>query len=419
LSHTASETILGKMIIKVYILDDPYDIEVQVLEKLSHELVLGNVFFNKYDVRLDYGTRQLRVFRTLDPQVSLVRLNQITTIPPLSEKLVGVTSELFVDELCVFHSFNRLVAQSGVACAKGVGKLTNGSCTVILANLTNKYVTLQAASIVSKAMKLNSNEWIEHSADNVDSYCEETGQKVLTNLHENHSELIKSYNLLHENHSDFIKSFIVDGEGVNHEQHIKFQNLLMEFIDCFAYDALQSSVATNVYHKIDTGNSNPINSQPYRVSPAERKNIQEQIADMLSKGVISTSKSPWASPVVLVSKKDGSMRFCVDYRKLNSVTVKDVYPIPRIDDSLAALSGAQYFSAVDIFSGYWQIPMHPESRHKTAFTTETGLFQFNVMPFGLCNAPATFQRFMDAVMSGLKWNCLLVYIDDIIIFSNP
>lgn len=139
---------------------------------------------------------------------------------------------------------------------------------------------------------------------------------------------------------------------------------------------------------------------------------------MLRDGIIEPSKSPFASPVVLVRKPDNSWRFCVDYRKLNLVTTKDVYPLPRIEDALSRLEGSKYFSIMDMQSGYWQVQMSPEDKHKTAFITADGLYQFRVMPFGLTNAPSTFQRMMDVLLAGLKWNICLVYLDDIVIFSE-
>ncbi|CAF0956113.1 unnamed protein product, partial [Brachionus calyciflorus] len=139
---------------------------------------------------------------------------------------------------------------------------------------------------------------------------------------------------------------------------------------------------------------------------------------MLDSNVIQHSKSPWASPVVLVGKKDGSIRFCVDYRALNKVTKRDVYPLPRVDDSLNSFGKTTIFSVLDLISGYWQIPMVEEDREKTAFISHCGLYEFLAMPFGLTNAPATFQRYMDAAFGGLKWLCCLVYLDDVIVFSK-
>lgn len=155
-------------------------------------------------------------------------------------------------------------------------------------------------------------------------------------------------------------------------------------------------------HRIKTDGSAVIRRRPYRVSSSERKIIEDNVADMLKRNIIRPSTSSWSSPVVLVEKKDGSVRFCVDYRALNKITQKDVYPMPRIDDALDCLQGAEYFSSLDLRSGYWQIPMHEADKEKTAFTTPDGLYEFNLMPFGLCNAPATFERTMDPVLRVVK-----------------
>ncbi|GFV89399.1 hypothetical protein TNCV_4152181 [Trichonephila clavipes] len=130
--------------------------------------------------------------------------------------------------------------------------------------------------------------------------------------------------------------------------------------------------------------------------------------------VIEPSSSTWASPIVLVRKKDGSTRFCVDYRWLNDVT-KGSYPLPRIDDTLNTLDGNNWFSTLDLKRGYCQVELHPDDKEKTAFTMGQGLWQFKVMPFGLCNAPATFERLMEAVLGGFSYEACLVYLDDIIV----
>lgn len=173
-----------------------------------------------------------------------------------------------------------------------------------------------------------------------------------------------------------------------------------------------------VQHTIDTGDAPPIRLRPYRTSPGQREEIDTQITDMLSQNIIQESVSPWAAPVVLVKKKDGTTRFCVDYRKLNEITKKDSYPLPRIDDTLDALQGSQIFSTLDLRSGYWQIELHPTAKEKSAFITHKGLYEFTVLPFGLCNLPSTFQRLMEHVLRGLNWKTCLIYIDDIIIYSQ-
>jgi hypothetical protein len=121
--------------------------------------------------------------------------------------------------------------------------------------------------------------------------------------------------------------------------------------------------------------------------------------------------------VVLVRKKDGEWRFCVDYRRLNAITTKDVYPLPRIDDALSRMEGSRYFTILEMQAGYWQVEVDEQDRVKTAFITADGLFEFKVMPFGLTNAPATFQRMMDVVLAVLKWKICLVYLDDIVVFA--
>ena len=207
-------------------------------------------------------------------------------------------------------------------------------------------------------------------------------------------------------------------EHLQPEELRQLKLLIADFPELWGWNQEGAGKAHKQVHKIETGEAQPISQVPYRTGPQGREIIQKHVEDMEKDKVIEPSTSPWASPVVLADKKDGGIRFCVDYRKLNAVTKKDVYPLPRIDDLLGALEGAQHFSTFDLKCGYWQIPLREEDKEKTAFISPAGLWQFRVMPFGLCNAPATFQRMMDVVLAGLKWQSCLVYLDDVIVFSK-
>ena len=198
------------------------------------------------------------------------------------------------------------------------------------------------------------------------------------------------------------------------ERVARVTELLIAYQDVFVGPDGKVGYTNITGHRIDTGNAEPIRTRPFRKSLTEKQYIEEEVQRLLSAGQISPSQSPWAAPVVLVKKKDGTLRFCIDYRRLNSVTKKDAYPLPRIDECLEALNGCEWFTTLDLASGYWQVAMEEGSKEKTCFVTSTGLYEWNVMPFGLCNAPATFSRLMENVLNGLIWRTCLVYLDDII-----
>ena len=196
------------------------------------------------------------------------------------------------------------------------------------------------------------------------------------------------------------------------------KSILIKHKNTFSKTKNDLGRATAIRHKINTGTALPIKQQPRRLPFSKREEVDREIQRLLDCGLIEPSKSPWAAPIVLVKKKDGSSRLCIDYRMLNNVTLKDSYPLPRIDDSLDALRGAKWYSVLDLSSGYFQVEMDQDDKEKTAFTTTRGLFHFNVMAMGLCNGVATFQRLMEYVLFGLNWQTCLIYIDDIIIFAD-
>jgi len=147
----------------------------------------------------------------------------------------------------------------------------------------------------------------------------------------------------------------------------------------------------------------PIRAQPYRTGPFKQQIIADQINKMFKLHVIAPSHSAWASPVVIVPKKNGKSRFCVDYRRLNNITKKDAYPLTRMEDCLDSFVEAQVFTSLDCTAGYWQVPLRKDDQEKTALTTHSGINHSLSMPFGLTNAPATLQRALDIILSGLKW----------------
>ena len=194
--------------------------------------------------------------------------------------------------------------------------------------------------------------------------------------------------------------------------------LLHDYQDVFSRGEHDVGLTQEVSHDIPVfPGTIPIKQPPHRLGPEKEEEVRKQVDGLLKRGLIEPASGAWSSPVVLVRKKDGTWRFCVDYRRLNAVTQYDAYPLPRIDESLDALSGSHYFSTLDLVSGYWQVPLSEDAREKSAFTTRNGLWRWKVLPFGLTSAPATFQRLMEKVLHGLHWKTLLLYLDDIIVIS--
>ena len=209
---------------------------------------------------------------------------------------------------------------------------------------------------------------------------------------------------------------LVDFEGTT-EQREQLQFLLNRHRNVFASDDNDLGYTYRVQHRIPVKDDIPV-AQPYRtIPPRHFDEVREHIQGLLAKKIIVESHSPYASPIVIVRKKDGTLRLCVDYRRLNAKTVGYAYPFPRIQESFDALVGAQYFTTLDLASRYHQIAMHPTDQPKTAFVTPFGLYEYTRMPFGLATAPATFQRLIHGVMSDFMYNFALVYLDDILVFS--
>uniref|UniRef100_A0A8C1Y575 Gypsy retrotransposon integrase-like protein 1 n=2 Tax=Cyprinus carpio TaxID=7962 RepID=A0A8C1Y575_CYPCA len=202
------------------------------------------------------------------------------------------------------------------------------------------------------------------------------------------------------------------------EEQSKVRVLLQQYQSIFAINESDLGCTNLISHDIPLVDETPVRQRHRRIPPSEYETVRAHINQLLESQVIRESCSPYASPIVLVKKKDGSLRLCVDYRQLNAKTRRDAFPLPRIEESLDALSGARWFSTLDLASGYNQVPVSEGDKPKTAFCTPFGLFEWNRMPFGLCNAPSTFQRLMERIFGDQQCKSLLLYLDDIVVFSS-
>ncbi|KAD4385317.1 hypothetical protein E3N88_25485 [Mikania micrantha] len=228
--------------------------------------------------------------------------------------------------------------------------------------------------------------------------------------------LVKAMKYMNHGGQSFL-AYVIDNEKV--VQKLEDVPIVREFPDVFPDDLPGIPSDRDVEFRIDLiPGAKPIAKAPYRLAPSELQELMTQLQDLLDKGFIRPSISPWGAPVLFVKKKDGSLRMCIDYRELNKVTVKNKYPLPRIDDLFDQLQGASWFSKIDLRSGYHQLKVREEDAPKTAFRTRYGHYEFLVMSFGLTNAPAAFMDLMNRVCRPMLDRSVIVFIDDILIYSK-
>ena len=282
--------------------------------------------------------------------------------------------------------------------------------TLVSGDATQRCVRLANLSAEDYILARRTPVVVLHAVDGIES---DEGVQITTTCNEMTVSMEPS--IAESTPSDAVPCPAFDGTD---DERARLHALLNQYAHGFTQDDLDLGYTEAVQHHIPTSDDAPV-VQPYRsIPPNQLQEVKEHIKGLLAQRVIVESHSPYAAPVVLVRKKDGSLRLCVDYRRLNLKTVGDAYPLPRIQESLDALVGAQYFSTLDLASGYHQISMDPRDQHKTAFTTPFGLYEYTRMPMGLASAPATFQRLMQATMSDFAFQFLLVYLDDLLVYSK-
>ncbi|KAI8485080.1 hypothetical protein Bbelb_371860 [Branchiostoma belcheri] len=386
-----------------------------VLRHATNNIILGWQFCHSHDVTINLASGTVKIKSTtlpllprspLAPRVSDVTVcrtmilpaNSVCTVPVRLSTTRGGVPHHFDG---VFEPQLHRVTYDGVAAARTVSHVEDGRAVVQIMNTNNHPVRLPEKCNVGRfhaASTPDSDYHIQEAADPATAVPTVQKKKVR----------VPKTSLPVVDLSDI---------DLPQPQLTRLSDLIEANRDCFSTSATDIGRTTLVEHRIDTGDAKPIRQQPYRTPVHRRDALREQLSSMLEQDVIEPSTSPWASPVVIVTKKDGTPRFCVDFRKLNSVTVPDAHPLPRIDDTIDALAGSYYFSTLDMKSAYWQVPVHPADRHKTAFCTAEGLWQFKVLPFGLSNSAATYQRLVQLILAGVGWDVCLAYLDDIIVFT--
>ncbi|KAK6189780.1 hypothetical protein SNE40_001774 [Patella caerulea] len=324
-------------------------------------------------------------------QVGFVRTIKDISIDPYSEILIPAKiSKIPLNEIVYIEPTSRIQKKKNLLGGKSIIKTDVNRGYVRFLNSSEEQIKIKANTIIAKAHIINKDHIldIEQDRQNHDNF---TVSSIQCPEHES-VEVAKSL------------GFNLENSDLSQKQKTKLLGFLGQYRDIFATNLTELGKAKGYMHKINTNNAPPIRSRPYRQS-TEAKGITEKLTkEMLDNGVIEPSSSSWASPIVLVKKPDGSHRFAVDYRKLNQVTVPMTHPLPLLSDTidLIAAANATIFSVIDLQSGFWQQELDPETKHKTAFVTHQGSFEFNRLPFGLRNSPAAFQMMMNSVLRGLN-----------------
>ncbi|GFT19527.1 retrovirus-related Pol polyprotein from transposon opus [Nephila pilipes] len=389
--------VIGKMNIKITFGNNAYSHTVYVA-KITDNFILGLDFLEKYNFILEFKdsslhstTEDVTLFQKgvseIKPCYRIIASSDFT-IPARQELILkGYTDQEKNFRLGVLEFPDSENFPKGVLVAATLVDITKEAIPVRCVHVSDKPKIIKKGEVLATCTPVTCVERSSFLTSNVSS----------ENLKE---DMLKTTELIQK-------------------QRIAAEKMLREFKELFPKSSEEFGRTNLTKHRIDTGNPPPIKQHPRRLPFAKVEEVKDLLKDMQAKGVIEPSTSPWASPIILVRKKDGSTRFCVDYRRLNDITKKDSYSLPRIDDTLDTLSGNVWFSTLDLKSGYWQVEMNPVDFEKTAFTTSgQGLWQFNVMPFGLCNPLTTFERLMETVLRGLTPEACLIYLDDLIIVGR-
>ncbi len=451
--QTANSTplnIIGQIELEIIIKHIKTFVTARVTTNLITSVLLGNDWINSNHVHL-FGDQQYLTIPDQHGQLSSIPymiptclnypallLNHITLLPH-SQTLVDITCQISNANNLIFEPL-RNHSSKFIFTPHTLLNIHNNQAKILLINAQDRQQTLSKNTRIGTISRdaifsvfttttnttahnffrnknNKSNNHILSSSTQApskatqDTYCQQCNEYFLSG-----NDLQK--HLRAKCYSDTIRKQIL--EATAHIEDPKHRSAVQDILwrNKILFDPTPSIINIASQSAIKTGDHPPIYSKQYPASPADQQLKFQETQKLLERGQIEESTSPWSSPIVLVKKKDKTMRFCIDYRRLNAITIKDAFPLPRIDEIFDHLTDAMYYTKFDFKSGYFQVPLSEEDRPKTAFSTRDNHYQFTVLPQGITNGPATFQRVINHVLGPARWKYALAYIDDVIIYSN-
>ena len=364
-------SVLGSAVLPLYLDHTVFSTQIIVADGLTTEGVLGLDFLESNRCTIDTGRRVLQcgdnsisvsLCSSTEPQCAVL-LSETIRIPSFSEL------EVMADTTGVM--------------ARGLGHsylLEPIASTKLPVQAAWALVAPSASRIPVRLLNPSTQPVTVHKGTKI-AFLEEADGLVISPVLDGGKTNVSSpsENILQEKRNQLWK-MVQDAESeLTETEADKLFQLLCSYADVFADSPDELGCTDAAQHQIYIGDSRPIRQPPRRIPAVQQEDVNRLLKNMQERDIIQPSNSPWASPIIMVKKKNGALRFCADYRKLNAVTQRDAYPLPRVDDALDTLAGCQWFTTLDLISGYWQVQLHPEDKQKTAFTTSQGLFEFNVV----------------------------------------
>ena len=418
--------VLGQVELPFQIGSQMFVYQFCVLSSMTQSVILGMNFLKDHQAQIKIGESKIVLqSQSGDVQVHFIqsgcfsdsrnkvlRLAKSVTLKPYHEYVVPLRASIYLNGEHLLIPQDSLFPRFQIAGAYCVSNISNGQTVFRLMNPTSQMKRLLRGTKIALA----------NSCADTDAISTEQISDVHVVDTDMSNDQPVTENKTDEEYLDIAKQlgFKLDNTDLTVSQKSRLQVFLGKNRDIFATSLKELGLTQLYAHRIETGEARPIKQAPFRVCPEKKDEIDQQVQELLENNIIQPSISPWQSPVVLVKKKDNTYRFAVDYRKLNSVTSPMYHPLPRLEDIFDAIgnSQAQVFSTLDLASGFWQIPLDPETAHKSAFCTHSGVYEFKRLSFGMMNSPSAFCMVMNEVLRGMTFNSAVVYVDDILVYSK-